>query len=131
MARKKKGEGPSGQNGRPPGLAKRMDLPYTLSDHGDMAGDIAPEKTKWLVDPWVAKGALTLVAGAPNAGKSTFGAWLMGKAKYTLVLPGHEESVGAMTVPRMKAHDVPLGQVFVVTKGEWTFPHYKERLKWL
>lgn len=95
---------------------------------GMWASELEQTRTEWLVRPWIARGELHLVTGEPNAGKSTFGAYLMSKARRTVVLPGVEERFEGAALARMARHGVDPGRVLVLNDQEYRFPSHRERV---
>jgi hypothetical protein len=71
---------------------------------------------------------LSFLVGLPGSGKSTFLAYLMSKAKQTILLPGWEEDTGCMLVPRLKVNGVQLGTVRILTRPDWFVPSRLPRL---
>jgi hypothetical protein len=82
----------------------------------------------WFLEPWILQGAFSLVVGDPTSGKSTFGAWLMARARRPVLLPGAEEDVEVMTLPRMEAHGVNLAELLVLDDADYTMPTRKNQL---
>jgi predicted ATP-dependent serine protease len=66
---------------------------------GRLAADLSIRKVQWLMRPWIPSGMLTLVAGLPGVGKSTFLAWLVAQAGCACILPGYEEDVERRRFP--------------------------------
>jgi hypothetical protein len=95
---------------------------------GRTAATVAPAPVEWLIEPWVARKQLTLIAGQPGTGKSTFGAWLVSHAKRPIIMPGCEEDPGMMLIPRLLAHGVKLSDVLLLDTMEWVFGRDRERL---
>lgn len=110
------------KNGRPTKLAAE------LPDIGCWASELREGRVEWLCQPWIPRGALTVVTGQPNAGKSTFGAYLMGMAARSVVLPGAEEQFEINALPRLKANRADPRNVLLLRDTAYTFPAHKERV---
>lgn len=95
---------------------------------GTWAGDLARETVEWFVRPWIPKGELTIISGAPNAGKSTFGAYLMGHAWATVVLGGKEESFGKMGLSRLQANNVDPMTIRMLNDQDYRLPDHRDRI---
>lgn len=80
------------------------------------------KQAEFFLRPWFPRGMLSLIAGAPNVGKSSFLAWIVSRAKRACILPGSEESVQVMTLPRFIANGVDLKSVRWLDKRKYTFP---------
>lgn len=86
------------------------------------ASDIIPRNPSWFFPPWLPKGELSLVVGLPGTGKSSYSAWLITRAKATVLLPGHEGSAETMLMGRLLAHKVDLHNVHVLDRRHLTMP---------
>lgn len=129
MTAKRKKKVPTKEEKAPPRAAPPPSQEeIDLGEFGNLLCNIKSEETTWLAPPWVAKGHLTIVAGQPNSGKSTFGAWLMSQARRSVVLPGREGSAGEMLKGRVAVHKVRPTDVYVPDKAEWVFPLHRERM---
>lgn len=95
---------------------------------GRAASEVPVEKVAYLVKPWVPFNCLTLVAGQPGCGKSSFAAWLAEKAGCLAILPGSEERVAMSTVPRLKANGVNLRNVLLLDDRDYRLPNDKLRI---
>lgn len=92
------------------------------------ASSYSKKPMTWFLQPYVPRGMLTLVAGHPGTGKSSFAAHLISRSKSALILPGWEESFEIMTLPRLLANGVDLNNVHVLDHGDWRLPHARDRL---
>jgi hypothetical protein len=102
---------------------------YKDPEHrGRLASDIPSEALVWHLQPWITRGELSLVAGLPSVGKSTFVAHLVSLASHALILPGCEESVGRATLGRLTANGVQLSRVRFLDDRVWQFPRDKQAL---
>lgn len=95
---------------------------------GRSAADIPPENVRYLHMPWIPFGALTLVAGAPKTGKSSFAAWLMFQAQCSAILPGYEESVTEAMIPRLIANDVNMSHLLILDDKPYRLPRDKKAI---
>lgn len=102
--------------------------PPTPTLAGRLASDLIPQDASWFLQPWFPRGMLTLIVGAPTSGKSTLVAYLLSLAKRAILLPGSEEHLNIMTLPRLKAHGVKLDQVRILDTGDWCLPQKRDRL---
>jgi hypothetical protein len=68
------------------------------------------------------------VVGQPEVGKSSFLAFLIGRAERTLLLPGFEEDLERVTLPRLKAHGAKLSTVNVLNDRPYHFPGHTDLL---
>jgi putative DNA primase/helicase len=98
------------------------------------AADIVPRKLEWLWFARLAKGAITLLEGAPEKGKSTILADLAARKSRGISFPGDttgqepgnvvmliaEDDIRATVVPRLMAADADLKRIFFldVTRDE-------------
>lgn len=82
--------------------------------HGRIAAAMQRQGLRWFLPGWIGRDMLSVVVGRKNVGKSSFLAWLMGQAKRPAILPGFEESVEVMMLPRWQAHGVPLADLLVL-----------------
>lgn len=114
----------------PPGVGEAGARPDQGGPHsnGRLASDIPTERVEWLLKPYVARGNLSVVAGPPSVGKSTFVAHVVSRAAHAIILPGYEESVGAMTLTRLKANGVRLDRVRFLDDRPYHFPRDKQQL---
>ena len=95
---------------------------------GRLASEIDIRQVEWLWYPWIPLGFFGLLVGDPSAGKSTLLASLLayvtggmplgddyfptwGRA---ILLPGHEEAVDTLCIPRLKACGVQADRVRVL-----------------
>lgn len=92
---------------------------------GRLACNISRSPVSWLVPDIVPFGVLSFVVGEPQAGKSTFGAWLCAAARRPVILPGHEENVGSDLLPRLVAAGVRMESCLVLDGREWTLPDHR------
>lgn len=108
-----------------PNLAKRVSF--------KRLADFAPLGVDWLIEDWMAKGALTLLAGPAGIGKSAIAAsiasavtakgklhgsdlWQRPVAKGSVVLYDSESMVHHTLVPTWQANGVDLGSVAIVQR---------------
>lgn len=104
-----------------PVLALPVD-PLSGEQYGTLASEVDPESWAWLVDDLVPFGTLTFVCGHPDAGKSCFLAWLISKAKRTVLLPGREDSTALHLLPRLQAAGVDPARVVLLNDRRYTMP---------
>jgi len=111
-------------------------------EEGRMASKFRTRSIQWFYFPWVPSGLLTLVVGQPCNGKSTFIAGLIAmatagagieerignKTGRVVLLPGHEEEIEALTLPRLKAAGARLDRVRILDGGHWALVSHKERI---
>lgn len=95
---------------------------------GRLASQIAQRPVTWFVPDLVPNEVLTLVIGPPDAGKSTFGAWLCSKAKRPAILPGCEESAEIALVPRLAHNGVKMDRCLLLDTRTWTMPSNRQLL---
>lgn len=95
---------------------------------GRLANAVRPQEVQWIADGLIPRDALTLVAGAPSVGKSTFGAWLCSRVVRPAILPGSEESIGAALLPRLLTSRVPLDRCLLLDGRRWTLPFDQGRI---
>lgn len=94
----------------------------TKDNRGRIASMIDTRKVEWFINPWIPKGMLSIVAGMPAVGKSTFIAYLLTKAIRACILPGFEEDVEVTTIPRLQALKTPLGGIKFLDDVRYSFP---------
>lgn len=110
---------------------KKEDAPSPLAqkeNRGRIAAMLTAKDVQWLLSPWIPRGMLSLVAGLPAVGKSTFLAWLISRAGRVVVLPGYEEDVEVTTLPRLVANGADLWQIRFLDDKRYTFPRDKKAL---
>lgn len=95
---------------------------------GVNAAELVEEPVSYLLDPWVPRATLTLVTGEREVGKSHFLAFLMSKARRTVMLPGCEEPIRQTLPRRLKAAGVEARNVQLLTESDWVFPLKREKL---
>ncbi len=95
---------------------------------GRCAGNVPIETVTYLCKPWIPYKELCLVSGQPKTGKSTFAAWLIKQAVCAAIMPGYEESVTALTLPRLKAMEVNLSDVLLLDDRDYRLPRDKARV---
>jgi putative DNA primase/helicase len=68
---------------------------------------------KWLWEPYVPRGLLTLVAGVPGQGKSLFTCWLVAQTskKHHVLMSNSEDDYSLAVVPRLTAAGAKLSNV--------------------
>lgn len=107
-----------------------------------MADQMEEQPIRWLLNPWIPLGMLSMVVGHPNVGKSTFLAWIISLATHrkaesppygmqfgrVILLPGHEEQFEVMTLPRLKKAGVALDRVKVLERGNVSLARDRDRL---
>ena len=96
---------------------------------GRLASDVESKAVEWLLYPWIPRGLFALVVGNPCVGKSTFLAALIAHATggpnlemlvknrpgKVVLLPGYEEDLEVMTIPRLKAAGAQMNRVRILT----------------
>jgi len=95
---------------------------------GRLGSEIECRTVQWLLKPWFPMGMLSLIAGQPGVGKSTFVSFLVAHAGRAAILPGFEEDVGLSTINRMKANGVNLKLTRFLDDKSYTFPRDKTRV---
>jgi len=109
---------------------------------GKLASEVEMRHPKWLLYPWIPHALLSMVVGHPCVGKSSFIAALIahatgganmedivrGPSGRVVFLPGHEEDLEVMTIPRLKAARVRLERVKLLTEEGISVLRDKERL---
>lgn len=113
-------EKPQG-NGKPNGIS--IDPAY-----GRVASSIPICDPTWFLDPWIPGGAFSLVVGNPSTGKSTFGAWILSKARRPAIMPGFEEDLAKALLPRLRVNEVDLASCLMLDGKPWVFPYDRETL---
>ena len=124
------------QEARPPSANS-----YQPADEwaGRLASEVETRTPDWMVYPWIPRALLSLVVGNPCVGKSSFIAALIshatgGHAMEDLVkppngkvvfLPGAEEDLEVMTVPRLRAAGAVLSRVKIVTDPSISLVRHK------
>ncbi len=122
---------PAADNGKPPS-------PFT----GRLASEVESRAVEWLLYPWIPKGLLSMVVGNPCVGKSCFIAALVAHATggpnleqlvknrpgKVIMLPGYEEDLEVMTVPRMRAAGCVMSRVKLLTDERISLLRDKEAL---
>lgn len=88
--------------------------------HGRLASTLAGTELQWFVDGWFARSMLNVVIGRKNVGKSSCLAWLLAKAEHPVILPGYEESVELMMLPRWRAANVLLRSLLVLNDQHYS-----------
>jgi hypothetical protein len=116
-----------GRKGGPEGV---LSPPVLGGDVGEQYGRVATEVKRgtvtYLVKPWIPFGCLTMIAGQPQTGKSSFAAFLVQQAQCAAILPGYEESVGTATIPRLEANGALLAGVLMLDDKPYRFPRDKK-----
>lgn len=90
--------------------------------------EYSPGRTDWFLQPYIPRGALTLVVGEAAVGKSSFIAWLLSQATSALFFPGFEENFGVQTLPRLRVYPTAGDNINVFEGPDWKFPDCKTRL---
>lgn len=96
---------------------------------GRRGSSVAKESVRYLVSPWVPFAELTLVAGQPQTGKSSFASWLVNLAGCAALLPGFEESVATCCLPRMRHNGVNVDHLLLLDDREYRLPRDKALIK--
>lgn len=97
-------------------------LPYrSLSEY-------SPGSAEWFYQPYIPRGALTLVVGEGAVGKSSFVAWLLAQARSAIFFPGFEENFRVQTLPRLRIYATARDNINVVEGHDWRLPDAKTRL---
>jgi AAA domain-containing protein len=89
---------------------------------GRLASQVPAGMVHWLLRPWFPLDMLSMVVGLPGVGKSTFTAWLIGHAGTACILPGFEEVVEVMTIPRLVTNGVNLNLVRFLDDRPYRMP---------
>lgn len=97
-------------------------------NQGRIASSLKAREVAWFLKPWIPKGMLSIVAGLPAVGKSTFLAWLLAQATRACVLPGYEEDVEVTTLPRLEANGADLGCIKFLDDKRYTLPRDERAL---
>lgn len=95
---------------------------------GRLASEIASRAVTWFIQDLIPLECLTFVIGPPDAGKSTMGAWAASKAKRPAIMPGYEESVEVMLMPRLKLNGVKMQNCLILDTRLWSMPHDRQAL---
>jgi len=112
-----------------PKKSRSKQTPSKCVPPGLLATDIKESVVKWLLPDWIPTASLTLLVGRPGCGKSSLSALLCSLAIRPLLLTGWEESLSLTTIPRLRAHSVPLKEVCIIDPQlAWTFPGSSKRL---
>lgn len=80
------------------------------------ASSLQQKAYRYFLDPWIPAGCLTLLAGRPGSGKSTFLAYLPSLARHTIYLVGEEDPEGLFR-DRLEANGVNRDRLDVATPG--------------
>jgi AAA domain len=88
--------------------------------HGRLASTLAGTELAWFVPGWFARSMLSVIIGRKNVGKSSCLAWLLAKAQRPVILPGYEESVELMMLPRWRAANVLLRSLLVLNDQHYS-----------
>lgn len=103
----------AGQKARPAVENGKIHEPFG----GKLASEVESRAVEWLLYPWIPKGSLSMVVGNPCVGKSCFVAALVAhttggpnledlvksRPSKVVMLPGYEEDLEVMTIPRLRA----------------------------
>lgn len=95
---------------------------------GVILSTVAERSVEWFLKPWIPRGMLTLLVGRPNTGKSSFLAWLMSQARRTVLLPGFEEMLETLMLPRYRVHGVDLRGVLCLNDQHYSPADQKDQL---
>lgn len=109
---------------------------------GKTAAEFETRTVEWLLHPWIPRALLSMVVGNPCVGKSSFIAALLAHATggrsmedfvrnrhgKAVFLPGYEEDLEVMTVPRLRAAGVRLERVLMLTDDRISLAKDKEQL---
>lgn len=95
---------------------------------GRLAVHVQRRRVEWLIPDLIPREMLTFIVGDPDAGKSSFGAWLCSQARRPAILPGFEESVESQLVPRLAANQVRLESTLILDGRLWSMPHDRQAL---
>lgn len=117
------GAPPSDPSGYEPGNSRAP-----ARGKGRLMSAVKRKPVVWLAEPWVARGKLTCIVGMPTCGKSTLGAWLCRHAGRAVVLPGGEDDVESMLVPRLEANGCDPNGILIADDRAWTLPLHKAQL---
>jgi len=79
-----------------------------------VASTFREKETRWFWEPWFAFDVLNVLVGRKNVGKSSLVAKLMAMAKRPIILPGFEEDVERMMMPRWRVAGVNLDNLKVL-----------------
>lgn len=114
------------------GAAKRVPLEGEVKIKGGLLGRIASSipvlKVEWLIQPYLPRGMLSFLVGQPESGKSTAVAWYVKAAKRSIILPGEEENVERLLIPRLLEAGNRLDDVLILDEGDWTMPRARDEL---
>lgn len=95
---------------------------------GVVLSKVKARSLEWFLDPWIPKGMLSLVVGRPNTGKSSFLAWIMSQAKRVVLMPGFEEVLEVLMLPRFVVHGVNLDNVLCLNDQHYSPQDQKDLL---
>ena len=116
--------GRAAQPEEPPGDGRRARSSRPAEEngqaHGRLASTLAGAELSWFVPGWFARSMLHCLIGRKNVGKSSCLAWLMSQAKRPVILPGYEEDVALMMLPRWRQHKVLLRSLLVLNDQHYT-----------
>ena len=121
---------PQGKPPRRSAKDRRKNLPPAKSKkpkpspkhEGTVASMVKVRSIEWLLEPWIPRAMLTLVAGLPGVGKSTFLSWLVAQAKRACILPGYEEIPSLSLIPRLAANGADLESVRLLDSRRYSLP---------
>lgn len=102
--------------------------PEPVKAIGRIASQIVSKKLEWMVKPWFPRAKLALVVGKSDVGKSTFFAWLTAQCGRTCILPGYEEEVESMTIPRLERNGCNLDDVKFLDEQHYCFPRDEKKV---
>ena len=116
--------------GNPNGNGKNWTRPYVVEERGLVmvrAADVKPVAVDWIWDGRIARGKITIIAGAPDVGKSQIGAYIASRITNGQHWPGaarahigdvvilaSEDSIEDTWVPRLMAAGADLAHVHFV-----------------
>lgn len=134
-ARRSKGNGhPSSGTSVNGSKATAADDPWefapgnSVQTSGRLASEVKSTPIQWFATGLIPRGTLSFVVGAPQTGKSTFGAWLCSLAKRPAILPGYEESVESSLVPRLAEAGANLARTLLLDGRHWSLPDDRSSL---
>lgn len=102
--------------------------PPSVVGQGRLASAIHAEPIRWFLPGFLPAGVLTLVVGEPRTGKSSMGAWMCSMADRPAIMPGQEEDVARLLLPRLHAHGANLHDVLILDDRQWSMPHDRQGL---
>lgn len=89
---------------------------------------MSQKKLEWFWEPWIPCGLLSIIVGQSGSGKSSLSAFLMSRARRSILFAGDEEDPELMVLPRLVLHGGRVNDVLSIEDGDWCMPRAEDRL---